>query len=341
VVESYPVGSVELSMRYFADGHIGARNFEAARVAASAVLEGAVAALGRAQWDAVYGASGTVGAVADVLRAEAITDGTITRAAMAVVIQRLIDAGHVDRVQFAGLKDDRRAVIGGGVAIVQALIDLLGLDRIVPARGGLRHGVMVELLQRDPSAPDVRQGTVQRLQRQFGADAAQAQRVEHMALWLFQVLRPPTDAALQRPAQKLRWAALLHEIGMAVSHEDHHRHGEYIVSHADAAGFAEHQLEQLGTLVLAQRGGLRKVEQRLALDPLLRDQVLALRMAIIFCHARRDPVPGCMRIGPHAAGWVLAIDTPWADAHPQSMHLLREEVKAWSRTPWPLRLQVD
>lgn len=339
-VESYGVGSVELSMRYFADGRIGARNFEAARVAASAVLEGAAGALDGQRWDAVYGASGTVGAVADVLRAEGLTNGVITRPAMASVIERLVDAGHVDRVQLAGLKDDRRAVIGGGVAIVQALIDLLELERIEPARGALRHGVMVEMLQRDLTAPDVRQATVQRLQRQFGVDTVQAQRVERMALWLFDALRPVADPELRRAGDKLRWAALLHEVGMAVSHEDYHKHGEYIVRHADAAGFAEHQLARLSTLVLAQRGGLRKVEERLAADPVLRDQVLALRMAIVFCHARRDPAPAQMRIGHDGPGWVFAIDSPWAAAHPQSMHLLREEERAWSRSPWPLKLLV-
>lgn len=340
-VESYGVGSVELSMRYFADGRIGTRSFEAARVAASAVLEGAAGALGAQNWDAVYGASGTVGAVSDVMRAEGLTDGAITRTAMASMTQRLIEAGHVDRVQLAGLRDDRRAVIGGGVAIVQALIDLLRLERIEPARGALRHGVMVEMLQRDLAAPDVRQATVQRLQRQFGVDAVHAQRVERMALWLFEALRPATDAALRRAGQKLRWAALLHEVGMAVSHEDYHKHGEYIVRHADAAGFAEHQLARLSTLVLAQRGGLRKVEERLAAEALLRDQVLALRMATIFCHARRDPAPAQMRIGHHGVGWVFAIDAPWSEAHPQSMHLLREEERAWSRTAWPLHLQID
>ena len=38
---------------------------------------------------------------------------------------------------------------------------------------------------------------------------------------------------------------------------------------------------------------------------------------------------------------MFAIDAPWADAHPQSMHLLREEEKAWARTAWPLQLQID
>ena len=53
-------------------------------------------------------------------------------------------------------------------------------------------------------------------------------------------------------------------------------------------GFAEHQLGQLSTLVLGQRGGLRKLEDRLQANALVRDQLLALRCAIL-CHARRDP----------------------------------------------------
>ncbi|HEX6243525.1 MAG TPA: Ppx/GppA family phosphatase, partial [Polyangiales bacterium] len=208
-IASYPVGSVELSMRYFADGRIHTRNMQAARIAASAVLEGAAEALGAHEWDAVYGASGTVGAVSDVLRAEGLTDGTITRDGMDVIVRRLIDAGHVERVQLAGLKDDRRPVIGGGVAVVQALIDLLQLERIEPARGALRHGVMVELLsQQNAIEPDVRAASVMRLQRRFSVDAPQAQRVERMALWLFNALRPESDGSTQRAAQKLRFASL-------------------------------------------------------------------------------------------------------------------------------------
>jgi len=341
LVESFSVGSVELSMRYFGDGRIGTRSFNAARVAAQAALEGAQGTLVAERWDAVYGASGTVGAVSDVLRAEGMTDGTITAPALDALVRRLTDAGHVDRVNLAGLKDDRRAVIGGGVAIVRALVDLLELERIAPARGALRHGVMIEMLDHDAPARDIRTASVQRLQRQFAVDVVQAQRVSDMALWLFAALHPQPDQRLQRAVQMLRCAAALHEVGTAVSHESYHRHGEYIVRHADAAGFADHQLERLGTLVLAQRGRLRKVEGALTSDAVLRDQALALRIAIVLSHARRDPTAGRLRLTHMVGGWLLVIDTPWADAHPQSIHLLREEEKAWSRTPWPLELRID
>jgi exopolyphosphatase / guanosine-5'-triphosphate,3'-diphosphate pyrophosphatase len=341
LVESYDVGSVELSMRYFADGRIGTRSFNAARVAAEAAMEGAQGVLASEHWDAVYGASGTFGAVSDVLRAEGMTDGTITVAALDALVRRLVEAGHVDRVNLAGLKDDRRPVIGGGVAIVRALVDLFDLERIAPADGALRHGVMIEMLDRDAPARDIRTASVQRLQRQFAVDVVQAQRVSDMALWLFAALHPAPDQRLQRATQMLRCAAALHEVGMVVSHDSYHRHGEYIVRHADAAGFADHQLERLGTLVLAQRGRLRKVEDALIADAVLRDQTLSLRIAIVLCHARRDPTAGRLRLAHMVGGWRLIIGTQWADAHPLSIHLLREEEKAWSRTPWPLELRID
>jgi len=339
-VESYRVGSVELSMRYFADGRVTSRSMDAARVAAEAALEGSLGFLAGHDWDAVYGASGTVGAVSDVLLAEGVGGGELTPDGLAGLTRRLIDAGHVDRVLMAGLKDDRRAVIGGGLAILQALCSLLRIERIEPARGALRHGVLYDMLSREAPKSDIRMITVQRLQQKFGVDGVQARRVADMAQWLFAALHPTQDAGVLRASTKLRWAAELHEIGMAVSHEEFHRHGAYVLEHADAAGFAQHQLQRLATLVLAQRGGLRKVEQAMA-DAMLRDQTLALRVALVLCHARRDPTAGRLTLQRLADGYQLTLDTDWAAAHPQSMFLLREETKAWARLPWPFELVVD
>lgn len=339
-VESYKVGSVELSMRFFADGRLTSRAFDAARVAAEAALEGSLGFLAGHDWDAVYGASGTVGAVSDILLAEGMSNGEITPDGLAGLARRLIDAGHVDRAVIGGLKDDRRAVIGGGLSILQALCSLLGIERIEPARGALRHGVLYDMLSREAPKSDIRMVTVQRLQQKFGVDGVQARRVADMAQWLFAALHPTQDAAVLRASTKLRWAAELHEIGMAVSHDDFHRHGAYVLEHADAAGFAQHQLQQLANLVLAQRGGLRKVEQALD-DAMQRDQTLALRIALVLCHARRDPTAGRLKLQRLANGYQLTLDSAWAAAHPQSMYLLREEARAWSRLLWPFELVVD
>jgi exopolyphosphatase/guanosine-5'-triphosphate,3'-diphosphate pyrophosphatase len=339
-VESYRVGSVDLSMRYFADGRLTEKALQGAQVAAEAVLEDSAALLAGQHGSSAYGASGTVGAVSDILRGCGASDGTITPALLDVLAQQLVQAGHVDRANLPGLKDDRRAVIGGGLAILRAICRVLGLQRIEPARGALRHGVLLELLQRDLPVDDVRKLTIARLQQKFGVDAAHARRVSDMAAWMFAALHPEDTPEQQRGMIKLRWAALLHEVGMAVSHEDFHRHGAYIIEHADAAGFAQHQLRRMATLLLAQRGGLRKVEPAMS-DELLREQTLALRLAIVLCHARRDPTPGVLRLQRTFDGYRFTVDPAWAEAHPQSMHLLREEQKAWARLSWSFELAVE
>lgn len=338
-VESYRLGSVELSMRYFADGRTSERLLREAEVAAEAVLEDAAALLAGQPWQTAYGSSGTVGAVSDILRGMGEHDGVITPARLDALARLFVQAGHVDRLQLPGLKDDRRPVIGGGLAVLRAMCRVMNLDRIEPARGALRHGVLLELLQRDVPASDVRASTIARLQQKFGVDREHAARVAEMATWLFAALQPEVEADAGRQATKLRWAAALHEIGLAISHDDFHRHGAYIVEHADAAGFAQHQQQHLATLLLAQRGGLRKVEPALS-DPQLRDQTLSLRLALLLCHARRDPSPGRLALQRTTGGYRLEIDAGWAEAHPQSVHLLREEQKAWARLSWTFEVAV-
>jgi len=329
-VESYPVGSVGQSIRHFPEGRLTPKAFDAAVLSAQAVLEGALGFLGERVWDAAYGSSGTIGAVGDVLRENGFDDGTITSQGLDWLVEQLLRAGHVDRLRLAGLRDDRRAVLGGGLATLRAVFSLLGVERMNAARGALRHGVLYEMLDRRAATRDVRERTVARLQQKFGADVEQAQRVRDAARHLMAQLRPSRDTELSNLQRKLGWSAELHEIGMAVSHEDYHRHGAYILEHSDGAGFAQHQFERLGALLLGQRGGLRKVASALA-DDGLRSQLLCLRLAVLLCHARRLPDLQGLRLSQDGDGARLAVGTAWAEAHPRSMVLLQEEAAHWSR----------
>ena len=50
------------------------------------------------------------------------------------------------------MKDDRRAVIGGGVSVLRAVFDLLGIEKMHVAQGALRHGALYDLLDREQRA---------------------------------------------------------------------------------------------------------------------------------------------------------------------------------------------
>jgi exopolyphosphatase/guanosine-5'-triphosphate,3'-diphosphate pyrophosphatase len=138
--------------------------------------------------------------------------------------------------------------------------------------------------------------------------------------------------------RELQWACALHEIGMMVSHHDHHRHSAYVLAHADAAGFSQSQLRRVGELVLGQRGGLRKIELSLTREDFAW-QVLCLRLGVIKCHARGDVDPAAMRIQRLGGVAELAVPPGWNEANPRTRHLLEEEAAAWERGG-PLRLDL-
>jgi exopolyphosphatase/guanosine-5'-triphosphate,3'-diphosphate pyrophosphatase len=219
------------------------------------------------------------------------------------------------------------------------VFDLLGIEQMKVAQGALRHGVLYDLLEREQDVTDLRSTTVQRLASKFNADAAQAQRVSKVACQLFLMARAGMPSAESEHLQrKLRWAAQLHEIGSHISHTYYHKHGAYILENADAPGFALPELHRLSLLVLGHRGKLRKLEADFE-DRAFVQQLLCLRVAVILCHARRDPdLKGLMLESGAEPGrlFVLTCRPGWAEAFPQSAYLLQEEVLAWQKTPWAL-----
>jgi exopolyphosphatase/guanosine-5'-triphosphate,3'-diphosphate pyrophosphatase len=85
----------------------------------------------------------------------------------------------------------------------------------------------------------------------------------------------------------LRWAVSLHEIGVSVAHSEFHKHGAYILGHADMPGFSKRDQARLALLVLGQRGKLQKLASMPAGDPNWR-LVFCLRLAVLLHRARDD-----------------------------------------------------
>jgi exopolyphosphatase/guanosine-5'-triphosphate,3'-diphosphate pyrophosphatase len=250
----------------------------------------------------------------------------------------LIRSGNASRVQLEGLKDDRRAVIGGGVSILRALMTLLKIDTLHVAQGALRHGVLFEMVEREDHNTDTRDLSVQRLALKFAVDMQQARRVGDVALHWLHAMHPQLtadDAHLVRLRRKLNWAAQLHEVGVAISHSDYHKHGAYILDNADLVGFSMPELHRLGLLVLGQRGKLKKLEIELEENDFAK-MLMALRLSLILCHARKEPEHHALalRCDAHKQRITLAANAAWVHAFPQSAHLLKLETASWQKAPW-------
>ncbi len=331
-MESYRLGSVAWSNRYFPKGELGNGAFKTAEVAAKAVIDQALDLFPPTEWSVAYGSSGTVSAVADMLSANGWASGVVTRSGLDWLVERLIKAGHIDQVRLEGLKEDRRPVLAGGVAVLRAIFDQFAIEQMLPAQGALRQGALYDLIDRETVAGDVRERTVGWLAERFSVDQGQAQRVSTVATALFEQIAAE-DPLAGRYSQKLAWAARLHEIGTHISHDRSYHHGAYILDNVDAPGFSLAELHRMSQLVLGQRGKLKKMEESLG-DELFAKQLLSLRLAVILCHARQMPEHGLLKLSYKNGQFRLTSAAGWSKRFPQSAWLLSEEVQAWQKTNW-------
>jgi exopolyphosphatase/guanosine-5'-triphosphate,3'-diphosphate pyrophosphatase len=200
----------------------------------------------------------------------------------------------------------------------------LDVARINPVGGALRLGVLYDLLGRT-IRHDIRTVTVEQFQIRWRIDREHAGRVAAMAAALYRSAVAEADPAV---LQYLEWAALLHETGFSVSHIGYHKHGAYILQNADMPGFSAREQQMVSWLVLGCRGGLSKVAAALA-DPTFRAPLVALRLAVLFHHARR-PID-MPRLSLAVTGHIrFGVSARWRKAHPLTAHLLTKEQREWT-----------
>jgi exopolyphosphatase/guanosine-5'-triphosphate,3'-diphosphate pyrophosphatase len=320
-----------MTQRFFRDGAITKAGLDAAEMAARSEIEAIAGAFAKGAWHEAYGSSGTAVALADILEQNAFTGGGVTPTGLARMRRHMLEAGHVSRLKLNALKGERAPVLAGGYAIMAAAVSELRIDRIDPVGGALRLGVLYDLLGRSIDE-DARAATVERFIARYGIDRAQAVRVGDLAAALYKRASPSPDATL---AKLVEWAGRLHEVGMSISHDGFHKHGAYIVEHADMPGFSSREQGNLAFLVLACRGRLAKVAERLDSKG-LRAAVLALRLAVLVHHART--AMALPRITLRVAhGIRFGISRRWLAQHPLTDYLLAKERAQWAELGHPWR----
>jgi exopolyphosphatase/guanosine-5'-triphosphate,3'-diphosphate pyrophosphatase len=211
---------------------------------------------------------------------------------------------------------------------MQAVFDEFRIESMAYCDSALREGILYDLLGR-ASGTDRREITISHLVERYRMDDRHGRHVAAAAGALLTALQGGSPDPHQ--LQMLAWAARISEIGSFIAHADAHKHGGYIVAHADLPGFSGAEQRLLSFLVLGQSGGLRKMRAHNpeAAHWLL---LLCLRIAVIL-QRRRDGRPTPIRIHPAAsnptAGWRIELEQQWAAEHPLTNQSLHKEVEQW------------
>lgn len=340
VMESLRLGCVANTQQFFPEGKWTKAAFREAELAAACEVEVLVEEYTALGWDEVIGSSGTAKALAELLTTNQLNpDGVagITLVGMEALKAQMIRAGCLENLRLQGLRPDRAHVLAGGLAIMLGIFNELQLSHMQYADGALRQGVLYDLLGRTDLETDLREESVLQMQRRFQVSPAQAARVQQLALALFNQLSDTESLRNQDEHRFLEWAAQLHEIGWAVAHSSYHKHGAYMLAHADLPGFSRHEQSRLAWLILGHRGKLNKLGKLEKINSLL-----ALRLAVLFNRGRgHGEAPSQIKLAAYKNGYSLTLPAAWLNAHPLSHTNLVEEMAIWQTVGVNLSLQVE
>jgi exopolyphosphatase / guanosine-5'-triphosphate,3'-diphosphate pyrophosphatase len=181
----------------------------------------------------------------------------LTRDALEEVIDELASRPASKRAQVKGIKYDRADVILGGALVLAAALEQGGFDAIEVTEAGLREGAFFErLLGERELFEDVRGESVRNLSHRFGHDDAHDRHVWTLSRSMFDGLAAAGLHDYGRAERELLWAAcLLHDIGVAVNYDDHHRHSHYLTLNAGLPGFTPRELILIGLIARYHRKG--------------------------------------------------------------------------------------
>ena len=336
LMESLFMGCVSYSLRYFPEGLIDKPSMKQAELAAQKELEVIARDYLDAGWQTAIGSSGTARALGDILELNGLSTGGITRDGLAALRELLLRAGHAERLKLEGLKPDRIPVLPGGFAIMSAIFKMLELEHVDVSDGALRQGVLYDLLGRGEQH-DMRDVTIDQFVQRYGVDRAQAKRVTALAIALLRPLSRGDVEEMAERERRVRSAAMLHEIGLSISHAGYHKHSAYILSNADMPGFSKIDQARIALIVLGHTGKLGKIADSIDLE----DEwlaVLCLRIAALVHRHRTDIVDAGLALARRNGGFVLKADPDWLAAHPLTEYNLRQEIAEWAKVDRVLEL---
>ncbi len=259
---SWPLGSVRATDRFLTgDG-------PADPAALARLREHVLGELESAPWivgghGRLVGLGGTVRNLATAacraveLPLDSVQGYVLTRDALGGLIDALAARPPGERDRVPGIKSGRGEVILAGAVVLQTVLEATGAPGIEATEAGLREGIFLagQLAPLDPPlVPCVRATSVRNLARQHGVDLVHA---EHIAALAHQLLEALPGAGLPEPGEPelVEAAALLHDVGLAVDYDDHHKHSSYLILGSGLPGFTPREVALIALMARYHRKG--------------------------------------------------------------------------------------
>lgn len=333
-MESLHMGCVSFSQRYVPNGFISRKKLSKARLAALREVEPVAQFYRGRGWQQTIGASGTIRAVRGVVEAMGLCENGISAPALSQLVDIFSRYDHIDNLDLPGLSRERAPVFIGGAVVLLGIFEGLRIEHMAVADSALREGLLYDLLGRIRDE-DVRARTVESLANRYQVDQAHAERVSETAHDLLTQVPDNWKMADDNLRHLLAWAARLHEIGRDIAHNQYHKHGAYILSHADMPGFSRQEQQVMAVLVRAHRRKVPLAEIQALPESwhkLLYRMVVVLRLATLLHRSRSEsPLPE-IKVLVKKKNLTLIFPTDWLVEHTLTRADLEQETNYLEKT---------
>jgi exopolyphosphatase/guanosine-5'-triphosphate,3'-diphosphate pyrophosphatase len=222
--------------------------------------------IARAGFDRVIGTSGTIlslGAVTAAADGHSSSSSLRNRRFPAKSIRRvrkdLVALSLEERLRVPGLEPRRADLVIAGVILLDEILRRLGAEEITLCDLSLREGIVLDYIARHRKEiaqaeryPDVRRRSVFELAERCNYWPDHSQHVARLSVALFDQTRA-IHGLTDREREWLEYASILHDIGVHISYEGHHKHSYYMVKNGDLRGFEPDEIETIALVARYHR----------------------------------------------------------------------------------------
>jgi exopolyphosphatase / guanosine-5'-triphosphate,3'-diphosphate pyrophosphatase len=263
---SFKMGVIRLTERFVRSDPLAAREERKLVRFVNSEIDGFAKQIVDAGFDRVIGTSGTIlslgtmaahaesGRAPNELRNLRIPARQIHRTR-----KQVVSLGLQQRLKLPGLEPKRGDIVVAGAVLLDTILRRLGATEITLCDLALREGLILDYVERNRQHieqagryPDVRRRSVMELAERCNHSAEHSRQIARLAVSLFDQTRGVHGLG-DREREWLEYAAIMHDLGVHISYEKHHRHSYYLVKNGDLRGFDPQEIEVMALVTRYHR----------------------------------------------------------------------------------------
>jgi exopolyphosphatase/guanosine-5'-triphosphate,3'-diphosphate pyrophosphatase len=260
---SLKLGAIRLTDHFRTDRDIDSDTIRDVRDYLRAYLSPAVGAMGAMPRDLAVGCSGTILTLAAMSEAregrfpQTLNGVKLGASTLKKLEKQLLTTPLKNRRDIPGMDERRADILPAGAMLLRTIFDLFSIKEMTVSEYALREGVVFDRLQPLPARfhhlSDPRRESVLALAASFHEDIEHVGQAADHSLRLFDGLS--SEHGLDSASRDvLEAAALLHNVGLFVSHSAHHKHSYYVIRNTDRlAGFTDTEIELIAVVARYHR----------------------------------------------------------------------------------------